>query len=73
MGFEPLVNQRLLPPTFPRYTRIKGRADTIDYLDAMVGRLQHVCAVTQLYNLHELIEFFVDFSQTSPCLLSRSV
>ena len=25
MGFEPLVNQRLLPPSFPRYTAIFGR------------------------------------------------
>ena len=25
MGFEPLVNQRLLPPSFPRYTAIFSR------------------------------------------------
>ena len=25
VGFEPYANQRLLPPTFPRYTEIKGR------------------------------------------------
>jgi hypothetical protein len=25
MAFEPLVNQRLLPPSFPRYVSVFGR------------------------------------------------
>ena len=29
VGFEPFANQRLLPPTFPRYTEIKARASAI--------------------------------------------
>ena len=31
MGFEPLVNQRLLPPSFPRYTAIFGRNQVSKY------------------------------------------
>ena len=52
MGFEPLLNQRLLPPTFPRYTKIRGRDDTLAYLEGLVSRLQTVCAVTELSGLH---------------------
>ena len=52
MGFEPLFNQRLLPPTFPRYTKIRGRADTMTYLEGLVTRLQTVCEVTTLAGLH---------------------
>lgn len=73
MGFEPLVNQRLLPPTFPRYTKIRSRAETHLYLDTMISHMLHTCSVTELHNIHELIEFFTDFSQKSPCLLSRLV
>ncbi|KAI2798985.1 N-alpha-acetyltransferase 35 NatC auxiliary subunit [Blomia tropicalis] len=32
LGFQPLINQRLLPPSFPRYTKIKSRSDTVNYL-----------------------------------------
>ena len=45
IGFEPLANQRLLPPTFPRYTEIVGRAEAVAYLSALVGRLGVVCSL----------------------------
>ncbi|GBP13217.1 N-alpha-acetyltransferase 35, NatC auxiliary subunit [Eumeta japonica] len=35
MGFEPMINQRLLPPTFPRYTRIKLRSEALQYFDEL--------------------------------------
>lgn len=73
MGFEPLVNQRLLPPTFPRYTKIKSRCDTFEYLDSILSRLVQICSVTQFNNLHDILDFFVEFSHPSPCLLSRSL
>ena len=31
-GFEPLANQRLLPPTFPRVTEIRERGSALKYL-----------------------------------------
>lgn len=73
MGFEPLLNQRLLPPTFPRYTKIRGRDDTLAYLEGLVSRLQTVCAVTELSGLHSTLDFFLEFSKSSPCVLSRSL
>ena len=52
MGFEPLVNQRLLPSTFPRYTKIKGRIDSLDYLDGVISRIRAACKITQVQGLH---------------------
>ena len=39
VGFEPYANQRLLPPTFPRYTEIKARKDAYTYLTNLTDRL----------------------------------
>jgi len=36
MGFEPLVNQRLLPPSFPRYTAIFGRPQVSEHVHLMI-------------------------------------
>lgn len=48
IGFEPMVNQRLLPPTFPRYTEIRTKEATIDYLDTLLDRLITATQVSQL-------------------------
>lgn len=73
MGFEPLVNQRLLPPTFPRYAKIISRRDAISYLEGLVARLRTVCEVTSLTSFHSILDFFAEFSKQCPCVLSRSV
>merc|ERR1719219_3039338 len=73
IGFEPLANQRLLPPTFPRYTEIVGRAEAVAYLSALVGRLGVVCSLPVNAAFHSTLDFFQSFSATSPCVLSRSV
>ena len=52
MGFEPLVNQRLLPPTFPRYTKIKTREETMEYSLGLVDRLKAICGIMEITNLH---------------------
>lgn len=52
MGFEPMVNQRLLPPTFPRYTRIKPRVEALQYFDELVSRLRHAWKITSCTNFH---------------------
>ena len=52
MGFEPLINQRLLPPTFPRYTVIRGRAESLDYVTSLLQRLYTITTVTELGSLH---------------------
>jgi len=56
MGFEPLINQRLLPPTFPRYTTIRSRDETVEYFAGLVHRLSQFAAILTLSdNLHALI------------------
>lgn len=52
MGFEPLVNQRLLPPTFPRYTKIKSRKEALHYLESLVGRLRIACKIGGINTFH---------------------
>jgi hypothetical protein len=74
MGFSPMVNQRLLPPTFPRYTKIKDRSDTYNYLDELTQNLKHACKITNCTNYQMALNFFMEFSKKSgSCLLSRSV
>ncbi|CAK1544585.1 unnamed protein product [Leptosia nina] len=72
MGFEPMINQRLLPPTFPRYTRIKARPDALQYFDSLVTRLRHAWKITSCTNFHTALDFFMDFSRQRACILSRS-
>ncbi|XP_063228469.1 N-alpha-acetyltransferase 35, NatC auxiliary subunit [Bacillus rossius redtenbacheri] len=73
MGFDPLVNQRLLPPTFPRYTKIKSREEALDYFDELINRLKIVCKITNQTSFHSALDFFIEFSCHSPCILSRSI
>lgn len=61
MGFEPLVNQRLLPPTFPRYARVRSRTETIEYLENLTNRLKHVCSVVDTNMLHNTMVSHVLF------------
>ncbi|XP_048729829.2 N-alpha-acetyltransferase 35, NatC auxiliary subunit-like isoform X3 [Ostrea edulis] len=73
MGFEPLVNQRLLPPTFPRYTVIRSRDDALIHIEGLLYRLQIVTTVPELTTFHIIMEAFQEFSKSSPCVLSRSI
>lgn len=52
MGFEPQVNQRLLPPTFPRYTQIRSRVDAINYLVQLMDRIKTMCKIKDHTNFH---------------------
>ncbi|CAC5376619.1 NAA35 [Mytilus coruscus] len=62
MGFEPLVNQRLLPPTFPRYTVIKSREECISYMETLMNQLHILPEITQMVSLHAILETFKEFS-----------
>lgn len=73
MGFEPLVNQRLLPPTFPRSTRIKYPDEAFKYLKGLLERSKLILKVTSIQSFHGIIEFFNSFSESQPCVLSRSL
>ncbi|XP_076101281.1 N-alpha-acetyltransferase 35, NatC auxiliary subunit-like isoform X5 [Mytilus galloprovincialis] len=73
MGFEPLVNQRLLPPTFPRYTVIKSREECVSYMETLMNQLHILPEITQMVSLHTILDTFKEFSKSSPCVLSRSL
>ncbi len=74
MGFDRLVNQRLMPPTFPRYTETGTREGAVAYFRGLVDRLVSATSVTQIHTFHNALEFFVDYSSSCPCcVLSRSV
>ncbi|XP_050302487.1 N-alpha-acetyltransferase 35, NatC auxiliary subunit isoform X2 [Anthonomus grandis grandis] len=70
--FEPSINQRLLPPTFPRYTKIKKREEAMAHFMEMLERFKVVCKAQGLTSFHQAVELFADFSQSGPCLVSRS-
>jgi len=74
MGFEPLINQRLLPPTFPRYTTIRSRAETVDYLGGLTQRLGQFAGVVPLSdNLHALIVRILAVVVTFFCILFPNI
>lgn len=52
MGFEPQVNQRLLPPTFPRYTQLRSRTEAINNLIQLMDRLKAMCKIKDHTNFH---------------------
>lgn len=69
-----MVNQRLLPPTFPRYTKIKDRTETYNYLEELSQNLKHACKIINCTNYQIALNFFMEFSKKSgSCLVSRSV
>ena len=72
-GFEPLTNQRLLPPTFPRFAEIVERSEAVHYIENLVSRLTSVTGVININSFNASLEFFHSFSSSSPCVLSRSV
>jgi len=59
LGFDPLINQKLLPPTFPRYTKIKPADEAYVYFDSLLTRLKQICKLT---NCTTFISALVCFS-----------
>ncbi|KAJ6643077.1 N-alpha-acetyltransferase 35, NatC auxiliary subunit like [Pseudolycoriella hygida] len=74
MGFSLMVNQRMLPPTFPRYTKIKDRLPSMTFLEEFVQRTKVACRIIHFPVYQNALNFFMDFSRkNAPCLLSRSI
>lgn len=55
VGFSPSVNQRILPPTFPRYTKIKARDVSITFLEELVQRTKQACKIIHCTNYHSAL------------------
>lgn len=74
VGFSPLVNQRLLPPTFPRFTKFKDRNSCFNYLEDLIHNLKLACKVINCTNYQSTLHFFLDFNKKAgSCLLSRTI
>lgn len=69
MGFEPSINQRLLPPTFPRFIRVQSFESTCDYLNELFVKLKEVLNAIQLNTFHQLFEFGLNFSNIQSVFL----
>lgn len=50
-----MVNQRILPPTFPRYTKIKDRMLSMNFLDELVKRIKMACKIIYCNNYHSAL------------------
>ncbi|VVC39480.1 Hypothetical protein CINCED_3A014628 [Cinara cedri] len=74
LGFDPLINQKLLPPTFPRYTKIKTAAEAYLYFDALLTRLKQICKLTNCVSYISALECFIELGHNSHlCIVSRSI
>lgn len=74
MGFDAMVNQRLLPPTFPRYTKIKPRVEALEYLDELLNRFKTVTKITNYTGFHAALDFFFRiFTAKSMYIISINV
>lgn len=73
MGFEPCINQRLLPPTFPRFIKIQSFESTLKCLNELLTELTRALKVNHINNFKGLFEFCLDFSNGNQTLLLRSL
>ena len=48
IGFDPTTNQRLLPPTFPRYAQMKDRAESYEYIKTMISEILNISDVSHI-------------------------
>ena len=55
LGFDPMINQRLLPPTLPRYTKIKSNVDSFHYFELLLHRLKQALKITTYSSFHEAL------------------
>lgn len=54
MGFEPSINQRLLPPTFPRYIRIHSFESTLNELNKLIEHIPVMLELTKMNNFYQI-------------------
>lgn len=79
MGFEPLINHKLLPPAYPRCPSMKTRSSALEYLRNLIIKLRQCFVLSNSFNqrsfsksLHS-IEYFSKYFRPSSCVISRSL
>ena len=72
IGFEYLINQRLLSSTPPRYISIMEHDASCEYLLRLFAHLDLMTSISDCTTLSGIIRFFVKFSEQTPSVLPRS-
>lgn len=80
MGFEPLINHKLIPPGYPRNAIIKTRPQAVSYFKDLITKLRRCVSIQgQYFNQSksfivplEAIEKFSKYYRPKSCVLSRS-
>lgn len=76
MGFSPFVNQRTLPPTFPRHTKIKARPEAVEYFERLINRFKRIQDTNKCATFRELFFYCNRLSADDgfhSCICSRSI
>lgn len=74
IGFSSTINQRLLPPTFPRFTKFLDRNSSYTYFEELIQRIKTACKIIYCTNFQTALGFFLNFSKArGSCLLSRTI
>lgn len=69
MGFEPTINQRLLPPTFPRFIQIHSFQSACEYLHELFSKLSDLVKVSKMKTFDEIYNFGLNFSEIQSVFL----
>lgn len=69
MGFEPTANQRLLPPTFPRFIQILSFQASCEYLKNLFTKLIELVKVPKMKTFDEIYNFGLGFSELQSVFL----
>uniref|UniRef100_A0A915PRJ3 Protein MAK10 homolog n=1 Tax=Setaria digitata TaxID=48799 RepID=A0A915PRJ3_9BILA len=74
-AFEPDINRRQLPPTFPRNTKMVNRAETMQYLKKLCSKISSITTElpAKVSNIEDIIDYLRTFSLSDSCVLSRSL
>ena len=74
MGFDPLANQHLLPPTLPRAPVIKTRLEAMEFLEKLVDDLQILLTQPDFsYEPWDFLDFLTSFTAREPNVLVRLI
>jgi len=73
LGFEPLYNQHLIPPSFPREMTIRSPCDLLEFFSPTFLELKLLLKMFTLVSFQQFLDFFRFYSAQNPGLLSRSL
>jgi len=72
-SFEPLINQSILPATFPRYTTILPIKESFQVYENLINKFLHLVSISKTNSIQFLLNFLKEFSRGNTCVLTRSI